>query len=58
MLTFAAAGLGTTPQHFYWNFANLDDVDLVAVRITPEPGAFGALAVACGMMLSRRRRCR
>jgi hypothetical protein len=56
MLTFAGAGTGTTPSHFYWNFANLDNVDLVAIQVAPEPGTIGLLTVGMIYGLARRRR--
>lgn len=56
MLTFANAGTGATPSHFYWNFANVADVDLVAVQVAPEPGTLGLVALAAGAALGRRPR--
>lgn len=48
----AAAGAGTD-QYFYWNFANIDDVDLSSVMVAPEPG--GVVLLAATLLLRRRR---
>lgn len=54
LLTFVNANTGS--GYFYWNFANVDNVDLVAVQVAPEPGAATLAALAAAGLLSRRRR--
>ena len=52
LLTFI--GANPASGYFYWNFANVDDVDLVAVQVAPEPGT-GLLVTALGVTALRRR---
>jgi hypothetical protein len=51
ILTYANAA----QEYFYWNFANIDNVSLVGVQISPEPGSVSIGLLSC-LLLSRRRR--
>jgi len=51
LITYANAN----EEFFYWNFANINNVSLVGVQITPEPGSISIGLLGC-FLLARRRR--
>lgn len=53
MLLYAGLNDGTS-KYFYWNFANIDNVDLTSVMVTPEPTSMILLVPT--LLMRRRRR--
>ncbi|HRK31534.1 MAG TPA: hypothetical protein PLD59_10685 [Tepidisphaeraceae bacterium] len=54
LITYANA----SQEYFYWNFANIGDVSLVGVQMTPEPGTISLGLLGCLLLSRRRRRAR